>query len=385
MILFISFLAASDIAAEEPRRIGITDPLPYRTSPIDYFDDKADDPVSHLIRRMDTGEVILTAHETSGYLLDLLKHLRIPVESQTLVFSKTSVHQRWISPKNPRAIYFNDEVSVGWVPGAPVLEIAAQDPFKGSLFYTLAQPMERSSQDGSVEQKPIELKREERCITCHVSSATLNVPGHLLRSFVVNEKGEPQNGFSPVTQATLFERRWGGWYVTGQAVHLTHLGNLFGSADASRHELDHSFRGTLPDVASLVDLKRFPSAHSDIVALLVLQHQLQFYNLVTRVQYEHQFNRRSNVEEQLAQYAMMEDEAPLPGPIQGSTEYAKWYQTAGSEDGADRSLRELDLKTKLYRRGLSPLIKSRSFESLPQDVVQRLKDRFTAAGHNISE
>ena len=106
MILFISFLAASDIAAEEPRRIGITDPLPYRTSPIDYFDDKADDPVSHLIRRMDTGEVILTAHETSGYLLDLLKHLRIPVESQTLVFSKTSVHQRWISPKNPRAIYF---------------------------------------------------------------------------------------------------------------------------------------------------------------------------------------------------------------------------------------------------------------------------------------
>jgi hypothetical protein len=379
--LLVIFLMATDLCGEEPLRVVITDPLPYRSMPVNYFGDESDDVVARLKHRLAAGEATLTQREPAGYLLDLLKILEIPLESQSLVFSKTSVHQRLISPKKPRAIYFNDDASVGWVPGAPVLEIAAQDPVKGTMFYTLAQP-------GPGEDdinKTIELQREERCITCHVSTATLNVPGHLLRSFVVNDRGEPQNGFSPVTQATPFERRWGGWYVTGEADRVVHLGNLFGPKDAVQHEQDASFRGTVTDLSPLVDLTSYPSTNSDIVALLVLQHQLQFYNLVTRVQFEHQFDRHSDAEERLASYALMEDEANLPGPVKGSTEYPKWYQSIGSRDANGRSLRDLDLITKLFRHGLSPLVRSRSFQHLPSDVKARLWSRFREARGDVAE
>lgn len=379
--LFALCLIIVPLFGAESGRVEITDPLPYRTLPVDYHSDASDDVVAKLKTQMDVGAVTLTRRESSGFLLDLLKQLEIPVESQTLVFSKTSVHQRWISPKTPRAIYFNDEVSVGWVPGAPQLEIVAQDPLKGAMFYTLSQPVPGAPEtDNGIELK-MELKREERCLTCHVSTATLNVPGHLLRSFVVNDRGEPQNGYSPVTQATQFERRWGGWYVTGRAENVVHLGNLFGSADASRHEREPAFRGTVTDLSPLVDLTRYPSPHSDLVALLVVQHQLQFYNLVTRVQFEHQFDRHSDAEERLAQYALMQDEAPLPGPVRGSTGYAAWYESSGSRSIEGRSLRELDLKTKLFRHGLSPLVKSRSFQKLPSEVTERLWKRFRDAGH----
>ena len=375
LLILAVFLIQSPAWCQETVRIGITDSLPYRLMPIDYFGEKTDDAVAGLNRRLFEREVTLTHREASGYLLDLLKELEIPVESQMLVFSRTSVHQRFISPKTPRAIYFNDEVSVGWVPGAPVLEVAAHDPIKGAMFYTLSQsPPEKKDSN-----PPLELLREERCITCHVSTATLNVPGHLLRSFIVNDRGEPQNGFSPVTQATSFEKRWGGWFVTGKSDGLIHMGNLFGPKDAARHEQDSSFRGTVSDLSPLVDLTKYPSGASDIVALLVLQHQLQFYNLVTRVQYEYQFDRHSDAEEQLARYALMHDEAELSAPVTGSTSFSKWYQSIGPRDGEGRSLRDLDLTTKLFRHNLSPLIRSRSFESLHGAVKERLWKRFREA------
>ncbi len=377
----VVFLLASLAFGEEPRRVEITDSLPYRSMPIDYFGNESDDVVAKLQSRMASGEFTLTHREPSGYLLDLLRGLEISIESQTLVFSRTSVHQRLVSPKTPRAIYFNDEVSVAWVPGAPVIEIAAQDPIKGAMFYTLSQsPLER----GNGAETTV-LQREERCITCHVSTPTLNVPGHLLPSFVVDERGEPQSGYSPVTQATAFEKRWGGWYVTGKADRLIHLGNLFGSEDARRHEQDPIYRGTIAELTSLVDLSKYPSADSDIVALLVLYHQLHFYNLVTRVRFEHEFGHRSDAEDRLARYALMEDEAPQSGPVVGSTKYAAWYQSTGPRDSEGRSLRDLDLNTKLFRHGLSPLVKSRSFQRLPTDVKLRLWHRFREARGEVAE
>ena len=378
--LLVSSWFVNLLWGDEPRRVAVTDPLPFRAVPIDYPSDELDDAVVTLKRRLVDGEVVLTHHESSGYLRDLLKHLDIPVESQALVFSRTSVHKRWISPKTPRAIYFNDEVSVGWVPGAPVLEIAAHDPVKGAIFYTLAQtPAGRLDADGVAR-----FQREERCLTCHVSTSTLNVPGHLLRSFMVDDRGEPQNGYSPVTQATRFPQRWGGWYVTGRADQLIHMGNLVGPKDAARHEEEPAFRGTVGDLKSLVDLSRYPTDSSDLVALLVLQHQLQFYNLVTRVQFEYQLDCQSDAEERLARYALMEDEASLPGPVAGSTDYAVRYQALGSKGHA--ALRELDLETRLYRNRLSPLVKSRSFESLPAEVKTRLWKRFRdARGDLIDE
>src|SRR5262249_45899929 len=151
----------------------------------------------------------------------LLDALEVPVASQMLVFAKNSVNARLISPANPRALYFNDEVSVGWVPGAPAIEVAAVDPHKGAIFYTLKQD----------STKATVLAREESCLLCHASSHALDIPGPLVRSFLTDSQGNPTRGYSRVSHDTPFPQRWGGWYVSGDTGSLPHLGNLVAESD----------------------------------------------------------------------------------------------------------------------------------------------------------
>ena len=351
--------------ADEPTRVEITSPLPYGPAPINYFAESTDDAVARLQQRLDETALVFEYRRDSGYLLDLLQALEVPVESQTLVFSKTSLNQPLIKPSSPRAIYFNEDVTIGWVPGSAAIEVTLQDDLKGTVFYTLPQRVA----DGDAAQK---FRRDTRCTACHVSAKTLNVPGHILSSFLTDRRGQPREGFSSINHTTDFEKRWGGWYVSGLAPNLVHRGNLIGEDDVTRHKTDPTFRGVVSDLAPLVDLKSYPTAHSDIVALLVLDHQMHFYNLVNRVRLEHALNRRSDAEEQLVRYALMEDEAPLAGPITGSTKFAEVYQSLGPRDDQGRSLRQLDLTTKLFQHDLSPLLASRSFQSLPDAVKSRL-------------
>jgi len=72
-----------------------------------------------------------------GYLRSLLENLAVNPDSRMLVFSKTSFQAARISPRNPRALFFNDDVMIGNVRGGDVLELAALDPRLGYLFYTL--------------------------------------------------------------------------------------------------------------------------------------------------------------------------------------------------------------------------------------------------------
>ena len=360
LVLFVDAAGAG-----EPTRVEITSPLPYGPAPINYFAESTDDAIARLQQRLDEKQLSFENRPDSGYLLDLLRALEVPVESQTLVFSKTSVNQSLIKPSSPRAIYFNDEVTVGWVPHSAAIEITLQDTQKGTVFYTLPQ----RTADGDALPK---FRRDTRCTACHVSAKTLNVPGHILSSFLTDRRGQPREGFSSINHTTDFEKRWAGWYVSGLAPNLVHRGNLIGEDDATRHKIDPTFRGAVSDLATLVDLNSYPTAHSDIVALLVLDHQMHFLNLVNRVRLEHALNRRSDAEEQLVRYALMEDEALLTGPITGSTKFAETYQSLGPRDDQGRSLRQLDLTTKLFQHDLSPLVASHSFQSLPDAVKSRL-------------
>lgn len=362
--------------AAEPQKIELSSSLPYGPAPINYFSETEPDLIKDLQTRLNDGKLILKAKPDSGYLIDLLQALQVPVESQTLVFSKTSVNQALVKPSNPRAIYFNDDVTVGWVPGAAALEITLQDPVKGTLFYTLPQPVEAPTPD-SAEPTPLRFHRDGRCIACHVSARTLSVPGHIISSYLTDTSGQPREGSSSINHATEFKNRWGGWYVTGRTPDLNHWGNLVGDADARQHKLDPAFRGAVEDLTSLVDLTRYPTQHSDAVALLVLNHQMHFYNLVNRVSFEYRLNRRSDAEDHLIRYAVMQDEAPLPGPVTGSTKFADVYQSVGSVDPV-RKLRQLDLTSRLFQHDLSPLIGSRSFQSLPDEVKERVSERMDA-------
>src|SRR5688572_19010692 len=87
-------------------------PLELRNHPnISYMTAPVSDPVAQLTGRLQRGEVKLQAEPTRGYLRSLLAALDVPAESQVLVFSKTSFQAPRITPQNPRAIYFNDQVA----------------------------------------------------------------------------------------------------------------------------------------------------------------------------------------------------------------------------------------------------------------------------------
>ena len=353
------------------------------------------DPVALLQKRLTDGAVKLRFDPVRGYLPALLEALRIPSSSQVLVFSKTSSQSEQTSPRTPRAIYFADDVSVGWVPGGPVIDLAAVDPRRGPIFYTLEQ-----SADGPRFARPA------NCLQCHLGPRTINVPGLLVRSVYTASNGTPLaqvQGFVNGHNSGL-EERWGGWYVTGKFPGI-HLGNIFAT------NLEHPEHVELSSTADVTDLKnrfessRYLTPHSDIVALLVLEHEVRMQNLITRANYETRYALEDRAErarnhepkdfsgsksgtssnadgklseweeqriaaagEMLLEYMLFRNEAPLKRTIEGTSGFAEEFQNGGPRAGNGRSLRQLDLHTRLLRYPCSFLVYSPAFDALPQEM-----------------
>ncbi len=323
--------------------------------------------VAELQRRLDAGAARLAHEPAYGYLTALLKELNVPATSQLLVASKTSPNKALISPKTPRALYYNDQVSVAYVPAAEVIELAAADPKLGVVFYTLSQ---------RATERP-RLQRDDRCLECHASAKTLNVPGILVRSFLTKDDGEVEllSGLL-VDHRTPLADRWGGYYVTGRHGKQSHRGNLFGTAAIARHEKEPLCNANVTDLAPLLDISRYPSAGSDIVALLTHEHQAHAQNLLTRVHYDTVNALRSGDSmrpaypaiEALLRYLLFVEETPLTSPVQGSSHFAEEFSKTGPKDGKGRSLRQLNLQTRLFEFPCSYMVYSSSFARLPQEA-----------------
>jgi len=353
--------------------------------PINYRDATPDNCVSRLQKRIDEGQETFQYNDDQGYLKSLLNALKVPVESQMLVFSKTSLQQRRIAPKTPRAIYFNDDVYVGYCQSGDVLELSAVDSQLGTVFYTL---------DQDETAKPQIQRRTDNCMVCHSSSRTGGIPGHVVRSLYVDESGQPifSAGSRMVDHTTPIKERWGGWYVTGKHGKQTHVGNL----------IVHSKRVSEPvpndDGQNVVDLKdhfntdRYISPHSDIVALMVMEHQTLVHNRITKANfatrqafhYEGTMNkvlgygehnrldsttrRIANAADDLVEALLLQDEAPITSPISGTSGYAESFTKIGPRDSHGRSLRDLDLTTRMFKYPCSYLIYSEAFDGLPQET-----------------
>src|SRR3954462_990373 len=142
-----AFRTQSGNAVELPSSGGLTE-RPFfstrRHPTIAYSDSPTTDVVAELKRKVDEGSVALPFEGRGGYLKSVMEALHLSAESQSVVFSKTSLQSHYISPSNPRAIFFSDDVSVAFIPDAPLLEIAALDPHQGVVFYAISQrPAER--------------------------------------------------------------------------------------------------------------------------------------------------------------------------------------------------------------------------------------------------
>jgi hypothetical protein len=312
----------------------------------------------------------------------VLAALQVPIESQILLFSKTGVQNAHTSPEHPRALYFNDRVIVGYIPGAPLLEMAAHDPRQGVIFQT-------------IEQSAIEPRfaRPDRCLSCHRSENSLEVPGILVRSNFTAPDGRamPQLGSYIIDHRSPFEQRWGGWYVTG-SIGARHMGNAF-VIDPSKPEAAIG-EGTInrTTLDGRVDAAAYPVSSSDIVALMVFDHQGRAMNLLTRLGWETRlaaaegepdFSRGVLAEAMQAtvDYLLFVDEARLPAPAAGVSPFVRVFAEAGRRDRAGRSLRDLDLQTRLFKYRCSYMIDSPAFDALPgaarREVFARLRRAIT--------
>ena len=347
--------------------------LPFADAPIYYRSTDVNDPIARLEKQLERGAAQLQYEPEHGYLRSVLDALHVPVNSQGLVFAKTSFQFPLINPSNPRALYYNDDVYVGQVHSAKFLEFIAFDPQQGPVFYVMD---ERQSERPRFERAAID------CVQCHVAGSTRVVPGVMMRSVYAKPSGYTvASAKSFVTgQESPLEERWGGWYVT--AVHGAEigLGNLTVSNPQS---LEHLERPAIANIASLsehLNTSLYLSGSSDIVALMVLAHQTQMHNLITETNYRTRMALFSGTEEsqkqyqesaeQLVRYLLFANEVRLESPVAGNTNFAQEFAARGPFDSQGRSLRQFDLKTRIFKYPCSYLIYTDSFDAIPEPAKQ---------------
>ena len=348
---------------------------------IEYNTRPTHDRVAALDRGIEDGTVKLTFDEGSGYLRSVLDALQVPADSQMLVMSKTGVQAIHTGPSNPRAIYFNDAVTVGYIRGAPLLELAVQDPEQGVIFYTI---------DQKPQARPI-VERRQACLSCHRVYSTLHVPGLLARSVFMAADGSAlgQFGSYDTDDRTPLRRRWGGWYVTGSDGGVAHIGNAITTEREKRDAVVPDSALQRIAASEAFDARTYPSAQSDIAALMVFSHQSHMTNLITRVGWESRIAAQDRAADfstgplrdtvtELVDYLLFVDEEPLTAAIAGSSGFAAAFSAQGPADSRGRSLRQLELEHRLLRYPCSYMIYSAAFRGLPQEtrtaIYRRMSD-----------
>jgi hypothetical protein len=362
----------------------------YEEAPISYSLAVPENEISKLQAKLDAGEHKLQFEETLGYLKSLLDTLEISPSSQVLSFSRTSLQDDKISPKTPRAIYFNDEVHVGFVQGG-VIEIAARDSKLGMVFYTLKQ---------EEAETPVFKRQTNSCLTCHGAARTKNVPGLLVRSVFPDSGGHPvvAAGSFLSTHKSPLNQRWGGWFVTGTHGDQAHIGNFTLTTPKKPKVIDNSAGHNITNLTDRFDTTKYLSPHSDLVALMVLEHQTDTLNILTTASFEMRHaqyaielagddsaakekasklhaDRLAKNTDQIARAFLFAEEVKLTAPVSGTSDFTAEFAARGPKDSKGRSLRDFDLQTRMFKYPCSYLIHTPAFESLPGDLKQSIGKR----------
>ncbi len=383
---FITTIVLSLCSAAPAQRVN------YEEAPISYSTSKPDNRISQLQDQLNSGTTSLTFDEQSGYLRSLLETLHIPVSTQVLTFGRTSLQDDKISPKTPRAIYFADDIHRGFVQNG-LVEIAVHDPALGMVFYTLKQ---------TKDEAPVFQRQTNSCLTCHGAARTKNVPGVLVRSVYPDPEGHPvvAAGSFLSTHRSPLNQRWGGWYVTGKHGDQQHLGNFILTGTKKPKTVDNASGHNVTDLAERFDTTRYLTPHSDLVALMVLEHQTETMNILTTASFEIRHaqylieqagknadalgkaqkllsDRLAKNSEAIARAFLFAEETPLTSTITGTSAFTDEFAAKGPRDDKGRSLRDFDLQTRMFRYPCSYLIQTDVFRALPETLKE-------AVGHYLT-
>ncbi len=350
-----------------------------------YAQTAPNDAITCLQKKIDTGRFVLEFDNKWGYLPAVLKALNVPVSSQMLVFSKTSVQKEAISPQTPRALYFNDSVYIGYVPEAKSLEVSAIDPRLGPVYYVLLQ---------KPKEKPLFFRTVDACLECHATKSTHFIPENLMHSIYCDSEGVPfpKSQIYQTSDRSPFIERWGGWYVTGSHGKHRHMGNSFAEQVGIQVKI-HREKGTnIIDLHTLLDTSQYPTPNSDIVALMVLAHQTHLQNLMTQANYQIRATmlQRASLHETasfplnikkacepLVEGLLFVGETPIVSKISGVSGFKEHFSYRSLRDRKHRSLRDLDLHHRLFEYPCSYTIYSNAFDGLPNIARDYVFHRLT--------
>jgi hypothetical protein len=218
----------------------------------------------------------------------------------------------------------------------------------------------------------------------------------LVRSVFPGLNGAPAGDFGVyiTDDRSPFEQRWGGWYVTGMTGSMQHMGNAILSDSTKSESLLTNQTLNLASLKGKFDTDAYVTPYSDVVALMVFEHEMHMINLFTRVgwearlaKYQEQMNKpskdRGNATErlyrdasnELVDYMLFVDEIPLTSTITGTSGFTSQFSTEGPFDNKGRSLRQFDLERRLMRYPCSFMIYSEAFNGLPEEVKEAIYKR----------
>ena len=366
----------------------------YEQPPMNYSAAQPRDAVTKLRERLASGAVKLGGSDRE-LISGLLRELQVPIESQVVVFSKTSLQRQRISPDHPRVIYFSDDCYVGWVPSG-LMEVTTIDPMLGPVFYALDPKVARTDMTRG-------LMRDSDCLTCHGGTFVRGIPGVFVRSLYTDERGEPllKGGSELVDFRTPFTNRWGGWYVTGKHGRTLHRGNVFTKEKDDELVVDFKRGANVTDLSRFFDTGDYLTNSSDIVALLVFEHQTAMQNTITRAglncrrMLEYQANLQRELKEtsteelayesvrsvfagavrEIVDDLLFQGEAELPSGLEGALGFQRAFEKNARRCADGTSLKDFSLKGRLFKNRCSYLVYSDSFVALPPQLKKRVYAR----------
>jgi hypothetical protein len=358
----------------------------WELEPIRYSDAKPTDALASVAADFASGKRNMEGGTALERLRFVLKTLEIPEESQVLVFSKTSHQNSLIHPGNPRALYFSANAYVGYVPGGKI-EAIVRDSILGVVFYLID-----DSPTGGLK-----IERDfSNCLSCHGTTATEHVPGLQVRSVLADAGGHPllALGTSQVSHETPVAERWGSYYVTGRG-SLPHLGNRIyqenGPVEPRAEELI--------DLHQRIDVSKYPCPTSDVVALMVLEHQCKIHNLMTAasMQYRRAYflghamdaNRDPDLgsagqvadasADKIVECLFFKDEADLGENLEGDEAFQRSFGDRIPKTSDGRSLADFQLFHRLFKHRCSYMIYSQAFADLPLRVKRSVLEKMHSA------
>lgn len=369
----------------------------FENAPIYYSETRPNDAATALEKAQEQGKVKIDRTDDWAVLRDLLKHFKIPESSQVMVFSKTSKQNDRISPATPRVVYFGDNAYVGYCLDGEI-EVSVVDPKLGPIFY-LANPR-------VAEREPIRFVRDQSCLSCHGGPFSPDVPGVLVRSVTPGPEGHPimSQGSTVVDTTTPFEDRWGGWYVTGRHGKSVHKGNVAAEENGESVKFDPLPGQNVTNLSKFFDLKPYPLKTSDIVALMVLEHQTSTQNVLTKANQSalRAMHMQQSLQKELGEPVLMEptgtarriidhgaedvldallfkDEATLPeGGIEGTSGFQEVFEKDAPHSADGRSLKDMQLLNRLFKYRCSYMVYSLTFQHLTPPLKKAVMERLWA-------